>query len=579
MAPPAVVAGHSHPWPDTASGWDRISTCVSCGARTLRLFRHSASWVVRRVENVKFIDDRTVRRRVSIDYEAPPDAVVFDLAGGGQVRVLPLAILRRKSLINFDFVDDEGKVQPLLGLRENQSLTLGVARAWATAANSDGGRLDPLPSEVDEFLDDVVAGDQSELRGAYLRMWAAGRESPLRQLGIDPSFRVVIDRLADSFILYYLHYGPVGERRVVTLSYDEPFTLRYYRPINARVPSDGADSAACVPKQEYDNQKLSRWSIAALSAAVGLSATRIEFPVPAAELAASFHFEISAPPEVTIVGAAALAGRPNVGPGDRANGSDADRGTMKSRLRHRPSFDAVGGGYPTVDLHLAEVPYGSRSLARVEVEARVGGWFASAVLSSWVATVVLLLAWRLEPTFDVGSSLLMSFTAGLIAILVRPDPHRLMTRLLSSVRLLIAVVALLSFAAASLVAFADQRAAHGWLLRLFLATTLPTGLITLAWLSAAVRWIRRDQRESPWEHHRPRRSRIQSLTPTRHEALATAMDSCDHPYEHAFRELGFDRPAIQVASCEGVRTRLVWTAAFAAAFERRLDWLRTATSR
>ena len=113
------------------------------------------------------------------------------------------------------------------------------------------------------------------------------------------------------------------------------------------------------------------WEPAPLLAGLGLLPTLIRFPTPGAELAASFHLEITAPPEVSIVRASMLAGTPNLRfdneePNqDRsrwkewlhdANGNDRFR---HARVRRRPSFDSVGGGYPTVDLHVADVPFGS----------------------------------------------------------------------------------------------------------------------------------------------------------------------------------------------------------------------------
>ena len=86
----------------------------------LKLIVNSSAWVVRRVEHVAFLDERTVRRRVSIDYEAPHDAAVFCRPDGQEVRILPFAIMRRKSLVNFDFRDHYGHAVPLLGLRQNQ---------------------------------------------------------------------------------------------------------------------------------------------------------------------------------------------------------------------------------------------------------------------------------------------------------------------------------------------------------------------------------------------------------------------------------------------------------------------------
>ena len=71
---------------------------------------------------------------------------------------------------------------------------------------------------------------------------------------------------------------------------------------------------------------------------------RIHFPVPAAENAASFHFEIDAPEGVQILEASLLAGLPG---------------------NPNPSFDHVQGSFPTVGLHVIEVPKGS--LSRVQI--------------------------------------------------------------------------------------------------------------------------------------------------------------------------------------------------------------------
>jgi hypothetical protein len=565
---------HEHPWPQSPSAWDELSDCARCGATLLRLFRYSAEWVVRRVENVSFVDDCTVRRFVSVDYEPPPDALAFRCPDGEVVRLLPLAILRRKSLINFDFRDHDGTALSLLGLRQNQALTLAVARAWAKSAQSDGQRLDPLSKEVDRLLDDVVAGDQAELRAAYRQMWAAEPGDPLERLGKDRVFRVTLDRFADSFVLFHLHRGSVHGRRVVKFSYDEPFTLRHYR--SAYQPASHHDGVAEVtPKEEDEKTRLPRWSWPSVRAAMGFAPTVIEFPVPAAELAASFHFQISAPPEVSIADAALLAGRPNMHRSEcLENGA---RTTMRGRVRNRPSFDHIGGGYPTVDLHVVDVPYGSRSHAHVSVEPRIGGWFASAVLSSWLAAAVLLLAWMAEPEFSAGSALLMSFAAALVAILVRPDPHRLLSRLLSTVRLLAVTVAVLTFAAAAVVAFTARATAHRWLGILFVASLLATIVVSSSWLSAVARHFRSDPQESPWEHRRPRRSKGNRETP--HEELARRIQNEDFPYDYAFERLGFGRPAVRVASCEGARNRLIWSRRFSRDFDGRLARLSETVTR
>ena len=68
-----------------------------------------------------------------MDYTVPLDAVALRVGDGQLVRILPLALMRRKNMISFDFRDHDGRPMPLLGLRENQALTLAVVRAWGYA--------------------------------------------------------------------------------------------------------------------------------------------------------------------------------------------------------------------------------------------------------------------------------------------------------------------------------------------------------------------------------------------------------------------------------------------------------------
>ena len=253
---------------------------------------------------------------------------------------------------------------------------------------------------------------------------------------------------------------------------------------------------------------------------------------------------------------------------------------MKDRERRRPSFDSLSGGYPTVDLHVADVPYGSRSRAQVEVEASATGWFATAAFSSCLASGILGFAGFAKPPLGVGSTLLMTFAAGLAVLLVRQDPHRLVTRLLSKVRLLATFTAVLALAAAVIMAASSTRNGYGWLLILFVISLFPTALVTSSWSIALARSVWAKPRESPWEHHRPRKSRRGSDDPDlaaqlgnhdRHEALAQAMDNEEYPYDWAYRKLGFSLPAIRVASSEGERQSYPWDKAFTAIFGDRLN--------
>lgn len=97
-----------HDWPQSAHDWQTLAYCGACGLATLRLFIHSAAWVVRRVERIEFLDDWTVRRKVSLDYVVPAGGPVLQCPDGTHLRLLPLALMRRKTLVNFDFHSPRG---------------------------------------------------------------------------------------------------------------------------------------------------------------------------------------------------------------------------------------------------------------------------------------------------------------------------------------------------------------------------------------------------------------------------------------------------------------------------------------
>jgi hypothetical protein len=121
--------------------------------------------------------------------------------------------------------------------------------------------------------------------------------------------------------------------------------------------------------------------------------------------------------------------------------------------------------------------------------------------------------------------------------------------------------------------------AHGWLLGLFLASLVPTALITVSWFLALMRSVQDKAEESPWEHHRPRKSARGSYDPgqpalpenaKRYETLTQVMEKSKYPYDCAHDKLGFSRPAIRVASIEGERQTYPWDKAYSETFNGRL---------
>jgi hypothetical protein len=616
-----------HPWPLSDDAWRALSSDGALGLSLLRLFIHSAAWMVRRVERVEFLDDRTVRRKVSLDYAVPHGGPVLRRSDGTLVRVLPLALMRRKTLINFDLRNHDGQALSLPGLRENQALTLAIVRAWAAIArgmpgSEFNGAPVELPGQLDRALDGLVAGDQSELYDAYMKLEARHDTDPeFAALTRDKCFRNVVDRIADSFLLLGFEEASAGSRRVVKLSYDEPLTLRYSAP--GYRPGEFDDD----PDEPAPTYRLGTpmgwWKSIPRRAGLGRIPTVIRFPVPAAELAASYHFEVTAPPNVSIVDATLLAGRPNLHAHPNLPGHDLawyqSPANDQRRHRRRPSYDRIRGGYPTVNLHVVDVPHGSLSRAQISLQARPDGWLATAVGAAWLATLTVAAAWFANPPKgDQGSTILISFAAAMVAVLARPDPHRMVTRLLAPVRYLAATSAACTLTGAIVLAFASRHSAHMLIGVVAVLSVIPTVLVTRSWFWSRVRlrdhgarelyresrgrkwlvelikalgaklsplrigsrrWYERlvellseDQvGESPWEQHRPGSKRTHAYIRDAHVRFAEKLENAEFPFDAAVRELQFDCPAIRVESAEGTRERFAWTLDLAQDFLGRLE--------
>jgi hypothetical protein len=271
--------------------------------------------------------------------------------------------------------------------------------------------------------------------------------------------------------------------------------------------------------------RLSAWRPSVWWSALGLTPTRVRFPVPAAENAASFHFEIDAPRGVQIAEASLLAGRPS--------------GTC-------PSFDHVQGGFPTVGLHVIEVPNGSLSRAQIGLQVVTRGWVTASTLTSW-AVFGLLLAVALHHAYlkqagDLPVLILVALAGGAASIVAQSDGRGLAAHLLKWTRALATAAALLPLVATTSIAFAaaDPSRVPAALSSAAAAAGVIAVLLTAVCLVA---W-RRQRRTvcSPWEQSRARR------------------DLPDSPadFDAAARAYGYDRPAVRVDSAEGWHTEFYW---------------------
>jgi hypothetical protein len=110
------------------------------------LLVNEAAWVHRRVETFEFLDESTVRRKMSVDLTLPEDnrlvRALFALEGP----FVPLTTLRKTPLGHLDVWTEDGRALPVLTTEQNGRLAgaclFGIARNFVR----HGGTLDELTS-------------------------------------------------------------------------------------------------------------------------------------------------------------------------------------------------------------------------------------------------------------------------------------------------------------------------------------------------------------------------------------------------------------------------------------------------
>lgn len=486
-------------WPDDV--WRQELDCGACAMHLLLLLRQSKRWVVRRVERVTFLDDRTVSRRVTTDFHVPPSAPRLETQDAQFVRLIPLTVLRRKTLVNFGLQDGAGTSLSLVGMRQNQVLTERLLRALAEHVVGVQGRL------VEDFCREIARGTQNVMSRAYTRARDSEPGSDLHRLVHDAAAGPLIVQLANNFLFLVAVPEEGPSRRIVRYRYDEPLSLVY--------KVGGYDQQ--LQRRNRAQQPLRAWSPPRWKAALGLSPTAVRFPVPAAEGSQSFHFEVEAPQGLLIASASLVAGRP---------GQKNVPGT---------SWDHVGGGFPVVGLHVCDVPNGSLSRAQVCLRLTRSGWLTSTAVASLLSTALLLVgALRLKdhPPADILTSTVLSITAAVIVFVVQRQEHEMASRLVSYVRRAgLTAVSMLVLLAVLVTFYKQPSAALLW--SACAVSALCSLLVCVAWWRARPATVR----TSPWE-----------------QGLSLAADpqpSEELTLAQARTDFGFHQPAIKVASSEG----------------------------
>jgi hypothetical protein len=500
--------------------------CNEVGRRLLLAELEFSEWILRRVEKIDLSKDRSVSRKIALEYSLRDDAPTF-ATEGQRLRVIPLSLMRRRTLVSLKLEDADGNAVLMPGLRLTQQLDQAILLA-AAADLEPGLAADP---EVVRFVQLAIAGDLSQVIESY-QDFDTARRGPLARLREHDLFRLVANRFRHNFTLYTfvdVSKGPTqGGHRLIRLSFDEPISWGYQEPQLLEVQPN-------PPVYDYVPGRTRRITARRALAALGLRPIRVRFQIPGAECAASYHLEIASPPGLQIVQAALLAGRPN------------------NPERHA-SEDVVTGHTPVVGLHAVEIPNGSLCRAQIDLGVPTRGWLAAMAASSMAICGVLLsvaMHTRFLGNEDAINNLdliLVSTAAAAATIVTQRSAGGVAERFVTGLRALGTACILLPLVVAGIITYADLAGSRHLERNTWLATGAALAIVVIL-LGALVRswWSQRHAvaRESPWDQTDSSRDEgtIRSPRPD-------FMASLD--------QLGFDTPAVGVRSAEGWFERYEW---------------------
>lgn len=370
---------------------------VHGGAVALVLLQQH-DWMHRRVENVAFLDDRSLERRVSVDLTVPgAELMVIE-----RVPFIPLAFLDKQVLVAFDARDESGASVPTLTKEQNGRIAWAtLTRVAAFALDTDG----PLSDDLTEELRLVAIGDplsaQEVLSGIEQR--ADAGEPTATALVQNWIFESIAYDLATKFLLLAAVEDDPGTRRVLKFSY-----------VTALAEPGDLRSRA----ERFASQ-------------MGWIPAQFDFLVPAVGEAASYHFEFTTPPELQI-----SASQMMVETDDDIYVTEGINAGSRAHV-YVGQEDPQSEGFVSVWLRAPRTGLLRASLAVTALTALLLVFFLDEERITSVAAN--------EPV-----AILLAVPALASSFIVRPGEHSLATRVLTGIRLAVGLSGLSAYVAATM---------------------------------------------------------------------------------------------------------------------------------
>jgi hypothetical protein len=560
------------PTPPVAAKPVANGMCLEVGRRLLLAQFTFSDWVLRRVEKVSFTSDRRLLRSSTIELKVPASSPVIVRDDGVPCWLIPLSVMRRRTLVNLDLRDEGDRSISLMGLRFTQELDEAMLMAAGSLAALEVGDRAEVLAQTRVFVAGVISGHWREVQRAY-NTYQAARQDPdhdLHELFHEPTFVATLERLWHNFTLYVALPVSSGRHRLLRLAFEERLVWRRQRP-RLTPYQDAQDGRTATrryePMEDFEPRHRSWREV------LGLKPTRIRFLTPSAENCASYHFEFTAPTGLSISSASLVAGRPN-----------EDR---ELAARSKVSWDSVENPGQSVGLHAVEIPNGSLCRAQVDLRIPSRGWLGTLAASCWAITIVMTTVLWHSFMIDTGGEqwgqnqitnivvLLVSVCAGAATYVAQHHATDVVARMATGLRAL-GLIALCIPAATACAIVYLQAPLHGFKEVLFLGAM---GLVWLVSFGAALTittawWLiyqdeQRVGRPSPWDMTRVRDdltdgsgsgpSDIDNRAGPDDDPQKTPLSLDGESFEACVEGLGFNTAAVGVFSAEGWHERYGWS--------------------
>ena len=251
---------------------------IEAGFACAQLIGDPKSWINRRVETVEMLTQEETRRRVSIDFTL--SAQQRDALTTRHGVVVPISVLSKQPLRNFDLRDEQPASLPILNRTENSELALTALLSAALDALPDSAvdeaEVEALTAELQEI---VFADEPAALSALSSLVGAAEIGDPMRApIWRDATCRTLLRTLASDYVLFAALPGGGPDRRILKYSYGEDFPLE--------PPWAGRLDRYAPSEIWWRLRKPDR--------------TWFLIDCPAAWRAASFHMEIAIPEELRV---------------------------------------------------------------------------------------------------------------------------------------------------------------------------------------------------------------------------------------------------------------------------------------